>query len=145
MYYISDYRKRAIDKIIPYLINFPQVVKIIENSADRYQAIEDLLWKIADNFKVDDARGIFLDVHAHNEVVDILYTDKAKDAFTYGTDVPLYQAYGTGHYYSQASYISGIKKDVSEDKLIRAIKAKIIQNNTNGSIEDLIESLKLYL
>lgn len=144
MYYISDYRKRAIDKIIPYLINFPQVVKIIENSADRYQAIEDLLWKIADNFKVDDARGIFLDVHAHNEVVDILYTDKAKDAFTYGTDVPLYQAYGTGHYYSQASYISGIKKDVSEDKLIRAIKAKIIQNNTNGSIEDLIESLKLY-
>lgn len=144
MYYISDYRKRAIDKIIPYLIEFPQVVKIIENSADRYQAIEDLLWKIADNFKVDDARGIFLDVHAHNEVVDIIYTDKAKDAFTYGTDAPLFQAYGTGHYYSQASYISGSKKDVSEDKLIRAIKAKIIQNNTNGSIEDLLESLKLY-
>ena len=144
MYYISDYRKRAIDKIIPYLINFPQVVKIIENSADRYQAIEDLLWKIANNFKVDDARGIFLDVHAHNEVVDILYTDRAQDAFTYGTDTPLYQAYGTGHYYSQASYISGIKKDVSEDKLIRAIKAKIIQNNTSGNIEDLIESLKLY-
>lgn len=144
MYYISDYKKRAIDKIIPYLIEFPQVVKIIESSADRYQAIEDLLWKIADNFKVDDARGIFLDVHAHNEVVDILYTDKAKDAFTYGTDAPLFQAYGTGHYYSQASYISGTKKDVSEDKLIRAIKAKIIQNNTNGNIEDLIESLKLY-
>ena len=51
MYYIDDYKKRAIDKIIPYLVDFPQVVKIIENSADRYQAIEDLLWNIARNFK----------------------------------------------------------------------------------------------
>lgn len=144
MYYISDYRKRAIDTIIPYLIDFPQVVKIIETSADRYQAIEDCLWNIANNFKVDDARGVFLQALAHNEVVDITYTDKAKDAFTYGTDKPLFQAYGTGHYYSQSSYISGIKKDVSDEKLIRAIKAKIIQNNTNGTIEDLIEGLKLY-
>lgn len=144
MYYISDYRKRAIDKIVPYLIEFPQIVKIIENSADRYQAIEDILWKIANNFNVEDARGIFIDVLAHNEVVDIVYTDKAEDAFTYGTDKPLYQAYGTGHYYSQSSYISGISKNVSEDKMIRAIKAKIIENNTSGTIEDLIEALKLY-
>ena len=62
MYYISDYRKRAIDTIIPYLIDFPQVVKIIETSADRYQAIEDCLWNIANNFKVDDARGVFLQI-----------------------------------------------------------------------------------
>lgn len=144
MYYISDYRKKAIDKIVPYLIEFPQIVKIIENSADRYQAIEDVLWRIANNFNIEDARGIFIDVMAHNEVLDIIYTDKAEDAFTYGTDKPLYQAYGTGHYYSQNSYISGLKKDVSEDKMIRAIKAKIIQNNTQGTIEDLIESLKLY-
>ena len=144
MYYISDYRKQAVNKIIPYLIEFPQVIKIIENSADRYQAIEDCLWNLANNFRVDDARGVFLQALAHNEVVDIAYTDKAQDAFTYGTDKPLFQAYGTGHYYSQASYISGIKKDVSDEKLIRAIKAKIIQNNTSGTIEDLIEALKLY-
>lgn len=144
MYYISDYRKQAVNKIIPYLIEFPQVIKIIENSADRYQAIEDCLWNLANNFKVDDARGVFLQALAHNEVVDITYTDKAQDAFTYGTDKPLFQAYGAGHYYSQASYISGIKKDVSDEKLIRTIKAKIIQNNTSGTIEDLIEALKLY-
>lgn len=143
MYYIDDYKKRAIDKIIPYLVDFPQVVKIIENSADRYQAIEDLLWNIATNLKVIDSRGVFLDAHAKNEVLDIVYTDKAEDAFTYGTDKPLYQAYGTGHYYSQASYISGIRKNISEDKLIRAVQAKIIQNNTNCTIEDLIEGLKL--
>ena len=128
MYYIDNYRKKAIDKIIPYLIEFPQIVKLVENSADRYQAIEDTLWKIANNFKVTDSRGIFLDAHAHNEVVDIIYTDKAEDAFTFGTDAPLFQAYGTGHYYSQGSYISGIKKSVSEDKLIRAVLSKIIQN-----------------
>ena len=144
MYYIDNYRQEAVKKIIPYLIDFPQIINILEISADRYQAIENVLWDIANNFWVDDSRGIFLNAHANNEVVSITYTDKAEDAFTYGTDKPLYQAYGTGHYYSQASYISGIRKTVSEDKLIRAIKAKIIQNNTNGTIEDFIESLKLY-
>lgn len=143
MYYITDYRKRAINKIIPYLINFPQVVSIIEQSADRYQAIEGVIWQIANNFKVDDARGVFLQALAHNEATKIVYTDKAQDAFTYGTDKPLFQAYGTGHYYSQASYISGIKKDVTDEKTIRAVKAKIIQNNTDCTIEDLIEGLKL--
>ena len=102
-----------------------------------------MLWSVATNFKVADSRGVFLDAHAKNEVLDIIYTDKADDAFTYGTDKPLYQAYGTGHYYSQASYISGIRKNISEDKLIRAVQAKIIQNNTNCTIEDLIEGLKL--
>lgn len=144
MYYIDDYRKQSINKIIPYLIEFPQIVSIIENSADRYQAIEDVLWRIGNNFRVANARGVFLDAIAHNEVVDIVYTDKAKDAFTYGTKDPLYQAYGTGHYYSQASYISGIQKSVSEEKMIRAIQEKIIQNNTNGTISDFIEAMKLH-
>jgi len=144
MYYIDDYRQQAINKIIPYLIEFPEIVSIIENSADRYQAIEDVLWRIANNFKVINSRGIFLNAHAHNEVVDLVYTDKAKDAFTYGTEFPETQAFGTGHFYSQASYLSGISKDVSEDKLIRAVQEKIIQNNTNGTIQDFIEAMKLH-
>ena len=143
MYYIDDYKKRAVDKVIPYLIEFPQIVKILETNAERYQAIEDVLWKVAENFKVIDSRGMFLNAHAHNEVSDIIYTDKAQDAFTYGTDMPMFQAYGTGHYYSQASYVSGSRKSISEDKLIRAVQAKIIQNNTNGTVEDIIEALKL--
>lgn len=144
MYYIDDYRQQAINKIIPYLIEFPEIVSIIENSADRYQAIEDVLWRIANNFKVVNSRGVFLNAHAHNEVVDLVYTDKAKDAFTYGTEFPDTQAFGTGHFYSQASYLSGISKDVSEDKLIRAVQEKIIQNNTNGTIQDFIEAMKLH-
>ena len=144
MYYIDDYRQQAINKIIPYLIEFPEIVSIIEDSADRYQAIEDVLWRIANNFKVINSRGVFLNAHAHNEVVDLVYTDKAKDAFTYGTEFPETQAFGTGHFYSQASYLSGISKDVSEDKLIRAVQEKIIQNNTNGTIQDFIEAMKLH-
>lgn len=144
MYYIDDYRQQAIDKIIPYLIEFPEIVSIIEDSADRYQAIEDVLWRIANNFKVINSRGVFLNAHAHNEVVNLVYTDKAKDAFTYGTEFPDTQAFGTGHFYSQASYLSGISKDVSEDKLIRAVQEKIIQNNTNGTIQDFIEAMKLH-
>ena len=91
MYYIQDYRKRAINTIIPYLIEFPQIVSIIEQSADRYQAIEDVIWRIANNFRIDDARGVFLQALAHNEVTNIIYTDVANDAFTYGTDKPEYQ------------------------------------------------------
>lgn len=144
MYYISNYRKQAIDKIIPYLIQFPQIVSIIEQSADRYQAIEDILWKIANNFKIDDSSGVFLQALAHNENTKIVYTDKADDAFTYGSDNPDKEAYGEGHYYSQFSYISGINKSITDEKTRRAIKAKIIQNNTDCRIEDFIEAIKLY-
>ncbi len=79
MYYIQDYRKRAINTIIPYLIEFPQIVSIIEQSADRYQAIEDVIWRIADNFKIDDARGVFLQALAHNEVTNIIYVAIQQD------------------------------------------------------------------
>ena len=144
MYYIDDYKKRAVSKIVPYLINFPQIVKLVEYSAERYQAIEDVLWKIAENLRIDDSRGIFLESNAVNEVLNLIYTDKAEDAFTYGTKLPLLQGYGKGHYYSQASYISGSRKTASEDKTIRAVKAKVIENNTKGTIQDLIDGLKLY-
>lgn len=144
MHYISEYEKNAIKKVIPYLLEFPQIVEIIKVNSWRYQTIEDILWNIISNFKVSDARGVFLNAIANNEVVDIVYTDKADDAFTYGTDKPLYQAYGTGHFYSQASYVSGLSKSISDEKMIRAVKAKIIQNNTNCAIEDIIEALKLY-
>lgn len=144
MYYIDDYKKRAVSKIVPYLINFPQIVKLVEYSAERYQAIEDVLWKIAENLRIDDSRGIFLESNAVNEVLNLIYTDKAEDAFTYGTKLPLLQGYGKGHYYSQASYISGSRKTASEDKTIRAVKAKVIENNTKGTIQDLINGLKLY-
>ncbi len=144
MYYIDDYKKRAVSKIVPYLINFPQIVKLVEYSAERYQAIEDVLWKIAENLRIDDSRGIFLESNAVNEVLNLIYTDKAEDAFTYGSKIPLLQGYGKGHYYSQASYISGSRKTASEDKTIRAVKAKVIENNTKGTIQDLIDGLKLY-
>jgi hypothetical protein len=144
VYYIDDYKKRAVSKIVPYLINFPQIVKLVEYSAERYQAIEDVLWKIAENLRIDESRGIFLESNAVNEVLNLIYTDKAEDAFTYGSKIPLLQGYGKGHYYSQASYISGSRKTASEDKTIRAVKAKVIENNTKGTIQDLIDGLKLY-
>lgn len=143
MYYIDNYRRRAVEKIIPYLIDFPEIIKIIETNADRYQDIEDLIWKVAESLHLDDARGVWLEAHAYNEGTNFAYTDKATDAFTYGTNNPLFQAYGTGHYYNQTSFASGKKKTQSEDKTIRAVKAKIIQNNTDCNIEDFIEGVKL--
>ena len=144
MYYIDDYKKRAIKKIVPYLIEFPEFVKLVEVVSERYQSIEDVIWKILNNLKTEESRGIFLDANVKNEVLDVIYTDMADDAFTYGTTEPLKQGYGAGHYYSQASYVSGIRKNISEDKMVRAVLAKIIENNTNGLVEDVISALKLY-
>lgn len=151
MYYINDYKKRAIDKIIPYLIEFPDIVKIVEMSADRYQKIEDVLWKILSNYKLDNAKGLWLQIHAHNEGTKYLYTDVADDAFVYGSlsDVinnlinPDKQGYGAGYYYTFGGYASGANKRVSDEKTLRAIKSQIIQNNTNANIGDLREALKL--
>lgn len=156
MYYNSEYKKEAINKLIPYLLNFPQIVKITEVGADRYQAIENILWDIANNFKLNNARGSFLDIIAHNECTNIVYVDEVRqqDAFTYGStwridnpdkdDEINPQLYGTGKYYSGTTYSYGNKINISEDKTIRAIKSQIIKNNTDGTIEDFIEAIKLY-
>lgn len=151
MYYINDYKKRAVDKIIPYLIEFPDIVKIVEMSADRYQKIEDVLWKILYNYKLDNAKGLWLQIHAHNEGVKYLYTDVADDAFVYGSlsDIsnnlvnPDKQGYGAGYYYTFGGYVSGTNKSVSDEKTLRAIKSQIIQNNTDAEADDLREALKL--
>ena len=156
MYYINDYKNKAVNTIIPYLISFPDIVKMVELHAERYQNIEDVIWKIIDNLNLDNSSGIFLKAHANNERVDYQYTDKAEDAFTYarkqdiitednpdGLVNPKKNAYNTGHYYSRIGYLSGTKKSASDEKTIRSIKSKIIQNNTDGRIDDLKEGLKM--
>lgn len=143
MYQILDYKKRAIDMLIPYLLEFPQIISIVEQSADRYQEIEKVLWELITNLRLDDSRGIWLTNKTNNTATSIIYTDMAKDAFTYGTDNPEAQGYGAGHYYSQANYISGTNLSISEQKQIRGIKSKIIRNNFDGTIESFIKALKL--
>ena len=59
MYYNTEYKKDAINKLIPYLLNFPQITKITEINAERYQAIEDILWDIANNLKVNNYNCLF--------------------------------------------------------------------------------------
>lgn len=143
MYQILDYKKRAINMLIPYLLEFPQLISIVEQGADRYQEIEKVIWELATNLRLDDSRGIWLDAKTKNTATNIIYTDIAKDAFTYGTDQPELQGYGAGHYYSQANYISGTNLTISEQKQIRGIKSKIIRNNFDGTIESFIKAIQL--
>lgn len=143
MYQILDYKQRAINMIIPYLLEFPQITSIVEQDAERYQDIEKVIWQLATYLKLNDSRGIWLDQKVANSVTNIIYTDVAEDAFTYGTDNPQMQGYGAGHYYSQADYISGTNLTVSESKLIRGVKSKIIRNNFDGTIESFISAIKL--
>lgn len=143
MYQILDYKKRAINMLIPYLLEFPQLISVVEQGADRYQEIEKVIWELATNLRLDDSRGIWLDAKTKNTATNIIYTDIAKDAFTYGTDQPELQGYGAGHYYSQANYISGTNLTISEQKQIRGIKSKIIRNNFDGTIESFIKAIQL--
>lgn len=143
MYQILDYKKRAINMLIPYLLEFPQIVSIVEQGADRYQEIEKALWELVGNLNIDNSRGYFLQQKVDNSVTNIIYTDVAPDAFQYGSDNPELQGYGAGHYYSQANYVSGTNLSISEAKLIRGIKSKIIRNNFDGTIESFIEAMKL--
>lgn len=143
MYQILDYKKRAINMLIPYLLEFPQIVSIVEQGADRYQEIEKVLWELVDNLNIDNSRGYFLQQKVDNSVTNLIYTDVAPDAFQYGSDNPELQGYGAGHYYSQANYVSGTNLSISEAKLIRGIKSKIIRNNFDGTIESFIEAMKL--
>lgn len=143
MYQILDYKKRAINMLIPYLLEFPQIVSIVEQGANRYQEIEKVLWELVGNLNIDNSRGYFLQQKVDNSVTNIIYTDVAPDAFQYGSDNPELQGYGAGHYYSQANYVSGTNLSVSDAKLIRGIKSKIIRNNFDGTIESFIEAMKL--
>ena len=143
MYQILDYKKRAINMLIPYLLEFPQIVSIVEQGADRYQEIEKALWELVGNLNIDNSRGYFLQQKVDNSVTNLIYTDVAPDAFQYGSDNPELQGYGAGHYYSQANYVSGTNLSISEAKLIRGIKSKIIRNNFDGTIESFIEAMKL--
>lgn len=143
MYQVLDYKKRAINMLIPYLLEFPQIISIVEQGADRYQEIEKVVWELATNLRLDDSRGVWLDAKTKNTATNIIYTDIAKDAFTYGTDQPELQGYGAGHYYSQANYISGTNLTISEQKQIRGIKSKIIRNNFDGTIESFIKAIQL--
>lgn len=143
MYQILDYKKRAINMLIPYLLEFPQIVSIVEQGADRYQEIEKVLWELVGNLNIDNSRGYFLQQKVDNSVTNLIYTDVAPDAFQYGSDNPEMQGYGAGHYYSQANYVSGTNLSVSDAKLIRGIKSKIIRNNFDGTIESFIEAMKL--
>ena len=143
MYQILDYKKRAINMLIPYLLEFPQIVSIVEQGADRYQEIEKVLWELVGNLSIDNSRGYFLQQKVDNSVTNIIYTDVAPDAFQYGSDNPELQGYGAGHYYSQANYVSGTNLSVSDAKLIRGIKSKIIRNNFDGTIESFIGAMKL--
>ena len=44
MYYIDDYRLRAVKKIVPYLIEFPQIVKRVDQISSLDERIGNY-WK----------------------------------------------------------------------------------------------------
>ena len=73
MYQILDYKKRAINMLIPYLLEFPQLISVVEQGADRYQEIEKVIWELATNLRLDESSGIWRDAKTKNTATNIIY------------------------------------------------------------------------
>jgi hypothetical protein len=58
----KNHEERAVDAIIPYLFEFPNLIEYLKvTTAYRYQTIEDVLWYIWSQLDLDNATGVWLD------------------------------------------------------------------------------------
>ena len=49
MLQIDNHKEYALSDIIPYLLQFPEVYQLAEQSGERYQKIEDIAWQLLYN------------------------------------------------------------------------------------------------
>lgn len=140
MLQIDNHKELALADIVPYLLQFPELYSSTEQSGDRYQVIEDTIWKLLYNLDYTTANGVWLDYIGKKVGQNRIYTPKTTDAFTFGGTSK--EGFGAGKFKG----ILTVKntKTARTDALFRnAIKAKIIQNNTDTSLDELIEACKL--
>ena len=140
MIQIDNHKELAVAHLIPYLLEFPEVYKLAEQSGDRYQAIEDIAWQLLYNLDYTTANGVWLDYIGRKVGQNRVYTPVPQNAFTFGGTRD--EGFGAGKFKGTASSRS-TKLARSDSSFRNAIKAKIIQNNTDTSIDELIEACKL--
>lgn len=140
MLQIDNHKELALSDIIPYLLQFNEIYKMGELSGNRYQVIEDIVWKLLYNLDYNQAKGVWLDYIGNKVGQARTWTAKPEGAFTFGGLRS--EGFGAGKFLGSSG--SGSSKNVrSDSSFVNAIKAKIIQNNTDTSLDDLINACKL--
>lgn len=140
MIQIDNHKELALADIIPYLLQFPEIYKLAEQSGDRYQAIEDIAWQLLYNLDYTTANGVWLDYLGRKVGQDRIYTPVPENAFTFGGTKN--EGFGAGRFKGTMS-VKSTKVSRSDVSFRNAIKAKIIQNNTDTSLDELINACKL--
>lgn len=140
MYQIDNHKELALQDIIPYLLQFPEVYKLAEQSGDRYQVIENVIWQLLYSLDYKTANGVWLDYIGKKVGQIRTYTPVPTGAFTFGGNNE--EGFGAGRFKGIASTRS-TKLTRSDSSFRQAIKAKIVQNNTDTSLDELIQACKL--
>lgn len=140
MYQITNHKEIALNTCLPYLHDFNGIYELLNITGNRVQSIEDVLWKVLYSLDVDSAEGIWLDYLGKKLQQSRVYAPIIEDAFTFGGTVQ--QGFGAGKFQS-SSRIGSSKLSRSDSNYRSALKAKVIENNTNSSINDIISACKL--
>lgn len=141
MLQIDNHEEKALSVVIPYLLQFPEIYGLAKNSGTRYQTLEDIIWQLLWNLDVDSAEGIWLDYLGKKVGQSRLYSSTVEGAFTFGGTTA--EGFGKGKFLSSALTGTNTKIARSDALFRNAIRAKIIQNNTDCSLDELINACKL--
>lgn len=140
MLYIDEHKEQALQDIIPYLLQFQEVYNLAEQSGDRYQKIEDIAWELLYSLDFENASGVWLDYLGKKVGQSRTYTPVPQNAFTFGRTSE--EGFGKGKFKGTSS-VKSTKQARTDYSFLNAIRAKIIQNNTDASLDELMEACKL--
>jgi len=141
MYQLDNHEDLALSVVVPYLLQFPELYGLSKNSGTRAQYIEDVVWGLLYNLDVDTAEGVWLDYLGKKVGQPRTYAPKVEGAFTFGGTSS--QGFGSGKFISAALSGSSTKVARTDASFRDAIRAKIIENNTDCSLDELIQACKL--
>ena len=141
MLQVKNNEEKALSVIVPYLLQFPELYGLAKNSGTRYQNIEDIAWELLYNLDIDSANGVWLDYLGRKVGQSRTYAPVVEGAFTFGGTTS--EGFGRGKFQSSALTGPNTKIARSDANFKNAIRAKIIENNTDCSIGQLIQACKL--
>lgn len=141
MLQIDNHEEKALSVIIPYLLQFPEIYGITQNSGTRAQYLEDVAWELLWNLDIDSANGVWLDYLGKKVGQSRTYSPTVEGAFTFGGTTS--EGFGEGKFLSSALTGPSTKVARSDANFKNAIRAKIIENHTDCSLDELINACKL--
>ena len=136
----DNHKDLSLSDSVPYLLKFPEFYKIIEQSGDRYQTIEDIAWDILYSLDYNTAEGVWLDYIGAKVGQPRVINTRPDGAFMFNGTAE--EGFGKGKFLGQGR-VADTHQSRTDYTYRNAIKAKIIENSTDTSIDELTEAIKL--